>query len=231
VNASNRSNRSNLSNDSNHSNLSNDSNDSNPSNRSNDSNLSNLSNLSNALYPAFLKLSGRRVLVVGGGPVAAGKVAGLLAVGALVEVVAPDVRPEIEATGVPIHRREFWPSDVEGAWYVIAAAPPEVNRHVLAAGEARQLFVNAVDDPDNATAYAGGVVRRSDVTIAISTAGRAPALAGLLREALDAWLPGNLDEWMAAADAARREWKAQGVAMEERRPRLLEVLNRLYERR
>ena len=183
------------------------------------------------LYPAFLKLAGRRVVVVGGGPVAAGKIAGLAAAGALVEVVAPEIRPEIEATGVTIHRRAFEPADLDGAWYVVAAAPPDVNRAVLAAGNARRLFVNAVDDPEHASAYAGGVIRRSSVTIAISTGGRAPAVAGLLREALDAWLPGNLDEWMAAADEARREWKRQGVSMEERRPQLLQVLNRLYDKK
>ena len=114
---------------------------------------------------------------------------------------------------------------------MVAGAPPEVNRQVLAAGESRHVFVNAVDDPEHASAYAGGVVRRSGVTIAISTAGRAPAMAGLIREALEAWLPGNLDEWMAAADQARREWKTQGVPMDERRPQLLQVLNRLYERK
>ena len=190
--------------------------------------MSNDSNDSNVLYPAFLKLAGRRALVVGGGPVAAGKIAGLLAVGAVVDVVAPDVRPEIERPGVTVRRRAFQPTDLEDAWYVIAAAPPDVNRAVLEAAEGRQLFVNAVDDPQNATAYAGGVVRRDGVTIAISTAGRAPAMAGLLREALDAWLPGNLDAWMEAADDARRMWKAQGVPIEERRPQLLQVLNRLY---
>jgi siroheme synthase-like protein len=184
------------------------------------------------LYPAFLKLAGRRVVVVGGGPVAAGKIAGLIAAGAVVEVVAPEVRPAIEGHhGVTIYRREFQASDLDAAWYVVAAAPPDVNRQVLAAGEARHVFVNAVDDPEHASAYAGGVVRRSDVTIAISTAGRAPAISGLLREALDAWLPGNLDEWLAAADGARREWKKDGVPMDERRPQLLQVLNRLYERR
>ena len=171
------------------------------------------------------------MVVVGGGPVAAGKVAGLVAAGARVEVVAPEVRPDVERDGITVHRREFRASDLDGAWYVVAAAPPEVNRQVLAAGEARQLFVNAVDDPEHASAYAGGVVRRSGVTIAISTAGRAPAMAGLIREALDAWLPGNLDEWMAAADEARREWKVRGVPMDERRPQLLQVLNRLYERK
>jgi uroporphyrin-III C-methyltransferase / precorrin-2 dehydrogenase / sirohydrochlorin ferrochelatase len=67
------------------------------------------------------------------------------------------------------------------------------------------------------------------VTVAFSTDGRAPALAGLLREALDAWLPADLESWMVASDEARREWKRDGVPMEERRPMLLETLNRLYE--
>lgn len=181
------------------------------------------------LYPAFLRLNGRKVVVVGGGPVAAGKLEGLLAAGAAVTVVAPEIKPELERPGVEIERRAFEPRDLDGAWWVVAAAPPEINRQVQAAADARRIFVNAVDDPANATAYLGGVVRRDDVTIAISTGGRAPAMAGLLREALDAWLPGELDEWMRAADEARRAWRQDGVPMEERRPLLLRTLNRLYE--
>jgi uroporphyrin-III C-methyltransferase/precorrin-2 dehydrogenase/sirohydrochlorin ferrochelatase len=183
------------------------------------------------MYPAFLKLNGRPVLLVGGGKVAAGKLEGLLAAGAVVRVVAPDIRVELEQPGVMLERRPFEPRDLEGVWWVVAAAPPAVNRQVLEAAETRRLFVNAVDDPPNATAYAGGVVRRRDVTVAFSTGGRAPALAGLLREALDAWLPEDLDTWMEAADEARREWRAKGVPMEDRRPMLLQTLNKLYERR
>ena len=180
------------------------------------------------MFPAFLNLESRRVVVVGGGQVAAGKLEALLAAGADVTVVAPDVRPEIGRLGVKVVRRLFEDADLDGAWWVVAAAPEEVNRQVLAAAEARRVFVNAVDDPDHATAYLGGVVRRHGVTVAISTDGRAPALAGLLREALDAWLPGDLDKWMSAADDARRTWKTEGVPMERRRPQLLDVLNRLY---
>ena len=180
------------------------------------------------LYPIFLRLEGRRALLVGGGPVAVGKLAGLLAAGATVSVVAPDVRPEIDQPGVTVSRRGFEESDLDGMWLVVAAAPPEVNRAVLAAANRRRVFVNAVDDPPNASAYLGGVVRRSGVTVAISTDGRAPALAGLLREAIDALLPVDLDAWMAAADEARREWRAQQVPMEARRPLLLETLNKLY---
>ena len=180
------------------------------------------------MFPAFLDLSGRKVLVVGGGPVAAGKIESLLAAGARITVVAPDIRPEIEDSSVEIVRREFRETDLEGAWWVVAAAPPEVNRQVSAGAEARRIFVNAVDDPAHATAYLGGVVRRDGVTIAISTDGRAPALAGLLREAFDAFLPREIDAWLKTSDAARRTWRAQRTPIDARRPQLLAMLNALY---
>jgi len=162
--------------------------------------------------------------------VAASKLDGLLRVGAQVTVVAPEIGPALDRPGVRLVRKAFEAADLDGAWWVIAAAPADVNQAVLAAADARHLWVNAVDDPPNATAYLGGVVRRSDITVAISTGGRAPALAGLLREAIDAWLPSDLDTWVEAADEARRGWKRDRVPMEQRRPMLLETLNRLYER-
>jgi uroporphyrin-III C-methyltransferase/precorrin-2 dehydrogenase/sirohydrochlorin ferrochelatase len=183
------------------------------------------------VYPVFLKLAGRPVLLVGGGTVAAAKLEGLLAAGAQVTVVAPEIRPEMRQSGVLLERRPFDERDVDGVWWVVAAAPPDVNRRVQAAAEARRVFVNAVDDPAHATAYLGGVVRRDDVAVAISTGGRAPALAGLLREAIETLLPADLEAWMAAADAARRQWKQDAVPMEQRRPKLLQVLNELYERK
>jgi len=182
-----------------------------------------------SMFPVFLDLRGRRVLLVGGGRVAAAKLPGLVAAGAAVTVVAPAIGDELERHSVQLRRKPFEESDLDGAWYVVAAAPPEVNRQVRQAADARHLFVNAVDDPATATAYAGGVVRRDGVTIAISTDGRSPALAGLLREALDAWLPGDLDAWLAAADTERRRWRETAVPMDQRRPALLETLNKLYE--
>jgi siroheme synthase-like protein len=185
------------------------------------------------VFPVFLKLEGRRVLVVGAGPVAAGKLRALLDAGARVTVVAPDVVPEISALAneIEIVRRPFDPSDVEGVWYVVAAAPSDVNRAVARAAEAKELFVNAVDDMENASAYLGAIVQRAGVTLAISTDGEAPALAGLLREALEVVLPDDLDRWMASAKEARRQWLAGRVPMVERRPLLLDALNQLYEAR
>jgi siroheme synthase-like protein len=187
--------------------------------------------MSAALFPVFLKLAGRRVLVVGGGPVATSRIGALVAAGAKITVIAPVMTPGIDASPVTRHRREFRPEDVEGAWLVVAAATPEVNREVARAAEARGVFVNAVDDPPNATAYLGGVVRRAGVTLAISTNGQAPALAGLLREALDAVLPADLDRWVAEARAIRPRWIAKRVPMADRRPQLLRALNALYARR
>ena len=183
------------------------------------------------LFPTFLKLGGRRVLLVGGGPVAAGKLRGLLEAGALVTVVAPAMVEAFLEAPVETVRRPFQSSDLDGVCYVVAAAPPDVNRQVAAEAHARGLFVNAVDDIASASAYAGAVVRRAGVTIAISTDGEAPALAGLVREALENLLPDDLDAWMTCAREARRQWLSKGVPMEERRPLLLEALNDLYELR
>ena len=184
--------------------------------------------MSSTLFPAFLKLAGRKVVVVGAGPVAASKIESLVAAGARITVVAPDVVPDIERAPVQIQRRHFEAADLDGAWFVVAAAPPDVNAAVRDAANARQLFVNAVDDPPNATAYLGGIVRKHGVTLAISTDGRAPALAGLLREGLERLLPEDLEAWLDVSRREREVWKRQDVAMAERRPLLLEAINRLY---
>jgi len=184
-----------------------------------------------ALFPVFLKLAGRRVLVVGAGPVAASKIQGLLDTGAQLTIVAPEVRAEIDRPEITVHRRAFQPSDVDGAWLVLAAATPQVNREVRAAADQRGVFVNAIDHPETCSAYAGGVLRRGGVTIAVSSNGEAPALAGLLREALEAVLPEDLERWLAEARVQRTKWRAEGVPMAGRRPLLLEALNQLYAER
>ena len=165
------------------------------------------------LLPLFLKLAGRRVVLVGAGPVAAAKRDALVRAGADVRVVDPD---------------RFQPADLDEAWLVVSAAAADVNRRVADAAEARRIFVNAVDDPPNASAYLAGVIRRSGVTIAISTSGDAPALAGILREGIDALLPEDLDRWTECARDMRRTWKADGVPMDARRPQLIDALKALY---
>ena len=181
------------------------------------------------LLPLFLTLEGRPVLLVGGGPVAAAKLRQLLAVGADVHVVAPRVDAAIERAGVTIARRPFEPADLDGVWLAVAAATPDANREVAAAAESRRIFVNAVDDPPNASAYLSGVVRRDGVTMAISTSGDAPALTALIREGLETLLPPDLDKWTETARAIRPGWRRDAVPMEQRKPLLLRALNEKYE--
>lgn len=183
------------------------------------------------VFPVFLKLGGRKVVVVGGGNMATSKLAALLRSGADVTVVSPRFSEEIETSAVTLVQRGFEPTDLDGAWYVVAAATAEVNRRVAAAAQERRIFVNAVDDPANASAYLGGVFRRGDVTIAISTEGEAPAIAGLLREALEEVVPPDIETWLDEARRQKRVWLEKGIPMAERRPLLLAALNRLYERR
>ena len=181
--------------------------------------------------PVFLRFDGRRVVVVGGGAAAAAKIPALLAAGADVTVIAPEVAPAIDRTRVRVVQRAFTPADLDGAWFVTAAATPETNRQVRDAAEGRAVLVNAVDDPANGTAYLGGTIVRGGVTVAVSTSGRAPALAGLLREALDAIVPEDIDAWVAHAHELSRRQRADGVPMTERRRQLLDALNRLYDGR
>ena len=188
-----------------------------------------------SLFPLFLKLAGRKVLVVGGGPVATAKVAALLEAGAEVAVIAPEVEPALvelaAARKIALAVRSFEAADLGGAWFVVAAATPDVNRGVAAAAESQRLFVLAVDDPSAASAYGAGALRRGGVTIAVSTDGRAPALAGLLREGLEAVLPDDLEAWTATAEKQRAAWRGAGVPMAERRPLLLRALNEIYEQK
>jgi len=183
------------------------------------------------LLPLFLNVTGRQVVLVGGGRVAAGKLQQLVAAGARVRVIAPEIHLAITArryADVELIRREFVASDLDDVWLVVAAATPEVNREVAAVAESRRVFVNAVDDPANASAFLSGVVRRDGVTIAISTNGDAPGLTSLVREGVDALLPQDLGAWMQTAREARVEWRRLEVPMEERKPRLLQAINELY---
>lgn len=181
--------------------------------------------------PVFLRFDHRRAVVIGGGAVAASKIPALLAAGADVTVIAPSISAAIDRSQVRALEREFTASDLDGAWFATAAATPDVNREVREAAEVRGIFVNAADDPSNATAYLGGTIARGGVTVAISTDGEAPALAGLLREAFDELVPADIGTWARRAGELRRQQRANGVPMAARRPQLLDVLNRLYDGR
>jgi uroporphyrin-III C-methyltransferase/precorrin-2 dehydrogenase/sirohydrochlorin ferrochelatase len=179
------------------------------------------------LYPLFLKLAGRAVLVVGAGAVAERKVLGLLEAGARVVVVAPRATEAIERLAVEgalaWRARPFEDGDADGVWLVVAAtSDPLVQRRVAAASEAQRAFVVAVDDPDHASAYSGSVIERPPLIVAISSSGAAPALTRLLREILEEILPRR--EWVAHAERLRAKWRAEGTPMADRFAQLVREL-------
>ena len=145
-------------------------------------------------FPIFLRLRGSRVLVVGGGEVAARKIRLLLRAGPRIEVVAALLNAELEAlvdAGSIEHvAGEFSPERVTGCRLVIAATDDRLlNRAVAAAADAAQVPVNAVDDAGHSSFITPSIVDRAPLQVAISTGGAAPVLARRLREKVEAWLP------------------------------------------
>jgi precorrin-2 dehydrogenase/sirohydrochlorin ferrochelatase len=139
------------------------------------------------MYPVGLSLGGRRVLVVGGGHVAARKVAGLLRAGAVVTVVAPEAVSEIaEDPDVRWHQRPYRRGEVASYRLAITATDdPAVNRQVARDGEAANVFVNSADDPANCSFILPAVVTRGDLQLTASTGGRSPAFARWARQRLE----------------------------------------------
>jgi precorrin-2 dehydrogenase/sirohydrochlorin ferrochelatase len=172
--------------------------------------------VSEPLYPVNLILAGRRCVVVGGGQVAARKVAGLLAARAVVEVIATVVGPEVRATGVPWQERPYRPGDIDGAWLVITATDdPAVNRQVLAAGNAAGIWVNAADDPGACSFILPAVVRQDPLMVTVSTAGHSPALASWLKGHVAAELGPEMAVFAGMLSDARDRLKAQGRSTED----------------
>ena len=146
-----------------------------------------MSGVVEAPYPVFLDLVGRRALVVGAGPVAARKVAGLLRAGAHVTVVAPDAVSEIaEDPDVRWHERPYRRGEVASYSIAITAtSDPAVNRQVARDGNAANVWVNSADDPENCGFILPSVVQRGDLQVAVSTNGRSPAMAQWARRRLE----------------------------------------------
>jgi precorrin-2 dehydrogenase/sirohydrochlorin ferrochelatase len=141
-------------------------------------------------YLVNLALEGRAAVVVGGGEVAARKVQDLLAAKAHVTVIAPQVCDRIVALAdeklIVMHGRPYRTGDLAGAFVAIAATDDEgINARVAADAAARNVLVNVVDRPALCTFTVPATVRRGDLTLAISTEGRCPALAGVLREEIE----------------------------------------------
>jgi len=181
-----------------------------------------------SLFPIFLKLAGRRCLVVGAGGIAESKIESMLTAEADVTVVATWVSPIVQrfadAGDIQLHLRAFEDADLDGMFLAVAGTNvPEVNRAVFAGAERRGILVNAIDDPPYCDFFFPSVVRRGDLQIAISTAGDSPALSMQLRKELNAALPRDLGPWLQELGRLRRE-VLQMEPLGEPRKQLLHLL-------
>ncbi|HAU4889862.1 siroheme synthase CysG [Aeromonas hydrophila] len=172
--------------------------------------------------PIFCRLDNKPVLLVGGGEVAERKARLLLDAGAQLTVVAPELDPELAelaAKGsIEWLAGEFAPQQLTGKWLVVAATDRrEVNALVYQSANQARIFANVVDDPKRSSFIMPSIIDRSPLMVAISSGGKAPVLARLLREKLEALLPQHLGAVAAFAGSLRERVKARFASMGERR--------------
>jgi precorrin-2 dehydrogenase / sirohydrochlorin ferrochelatase len=174
------------------------------------------------LFPAFLKLTGRRCLVVGAGPIAQEKIESLLRAGASVRVVAPQatesVRGWARAKKIRWEPRKFQSADFKGVFLVVAAtSSPALHAKIFRQARRRAILCNVVDDPAHCDFYYGAVVRRGELQIAISTGGHSPALAQRLRKKLEKEIGAEYEHWLEKLGDARKRLFAKSLAPARRK--------------
>ena len=184
-----------------------------------------------SMLPIFLKLDGRRCLLVGAGAVALDKISSLLKTGMQLRVVAPNAHSEIcrltAGGNLEWIQRAFESSDLDGNTLVIAATDSaEVNAAVYRGSVERGILCNSVDDIPNCDFFFGSVVSRGELQIAISTAGASPALAQRLRKEINAQLPLDTGDWLTDLGNLRREVVATEPLNESRRLLLHQLASR-----
>lgn len=166
-------------------------------------------------YPIVLDLTGRPCLVVGGGAVAERKVEGLLEAGARVTVVSPTVSRRLQAwiavRAIRWVAGDFRAEDVAGHVLVIAATDDTaVNGAVSTAARGPGVWVNAADDPARCDFFLPSVLRRGELTVAVSTGGTSPALARAIREELETYFTDDYRVLARVAAETRRELRRHG---------------------
>jgi siroheme synthase-like protein len=181
-------------------------------------------------YPVSLELSDRKAVVVGDEAVRQGKVDSLVAAGARVTVVAEGPASKLRQfekdPRVTLLRRRFHPDDLNGAFVCVAASEdPEERASIYREGRGRRVLVNVMDDVAHCDFAAPAVVRRGDLTIAIATGGRSPALARRLREELEERFGPEWGEILRVLGEVREETLAALPDIAERSERWQEALD------
>jgi precorrin-2 dehydrogenase/sirohydrochlorin ferrochelatase len=185
-----------------------------------------------ALFPAFLKMTGRRCLVVGAGPVAEEKIEGLLHTDAKIIVVAPRATERVQGWArtrkIRWQPRKFRPADLSRTFVVIAAtSSPRLHAKIFRQARRLGVLCNSVDDPANCDFYYGSVVRRGELQIAISTAGHSPALAQRLRMKLEKQIGVEYERFVTTLGAARKRLFAKSISPARRKALLHELASEI----
>src|SRR5215218_9711698 len=162
----------------------------------------------NTYYPVYIQLRGQPCVVVGGGKIAQGKVDGLLAAEAKVTVISPDLTPHlhdlVNQKQITCLSRVYQPGDLAGAFMVICATDQaDINHQVWEEASANHQLVNVVDDTPRCNFIAPSILRKGDLTIAISTSGKAPALAVRLKERLQHQIGPEYERFLELAGELR----------------------------
>jgi len=173
------------------------------------------------LFPMFVKLQGRRCLVVGAGTVGEPKIAGLMETGAHICVVALEASEVVRrwaAEGkIELELRQFCPADLDGVFLaVVATASPALNKFVYGEAQKRGVLCNVVDVPEVCDFYYPAVVQRGDLQIAISTAGQSPSLAQKLRQQLERQFGPGYAEWAEELGETRKLIRASSLSSEKK---------------
>lgn len=182
------------------------------------------------MFPMFVKLAGRSVLVVGAGTVGEGKIGSLLDTGARIRVVAlrasKQVRQWAAAGAITLHQRGFRPADLKKMFLAVAAtSSAELNKLIYAEAQRRRVLCNVVDVPELCDFFYPAVLRRGDLQIAISTSGRSPALASRIRQQLEEQFGPEYAGRVAELGRVRREVLASGLPQECKRELLHKFAN------
>jgi precorrin-2 dehydrogenase/sirohydrochlorin ferrochelatase len=162
-----------------------------------------------SLFPMFMKLEGRRCLVVGAGKVGEPKIAGLLETGARIDVIALDataaIREWARAGKIDLELRPFNSRDLDGIFLaVVATSSRTLNERVYREAQARGVLCNVVDVPDLCDFFYPSIVRRGDLQIAVSTAGQSPSLAQKIRQQLEKQFGPGYAAWVTELGATRK---------------------------
>jgi precorrin-2 dehydrogenase/sirohydrochlorin ferrochelatase len=180
------------------------------------------------LFPMFVKLEGKRCLVVGAGKVGGPKIGGLIETGACIRVIALQASETVQgwaqAGKISLELRAFDAEDLDGTFLIVVATASRVlNESIYREAQRRAVLCNVVDDPEYCDFYYPAVVRRGDLQIAISTNGQSPSLAQKLRQQLERQFGPGYARWVAELGETRKLVLASDLDL-ERKSELLHSL-------